>query len=90
MLATGDPLLFGIAGFLIKRFGKKNVTIIPNVSVVQEALALIKETANGLQVLSGHGRGADLTGLCEGILASARTAVFADEVNTPAGYRGAP
>lgn len=83
VLATGDPLLFGIAGFLIKRFGRKNVTIIPNVSVVQEALAMIKETANGLQVLSGHGRGADLTGLCEGILASARTAVFTDEVNNP-------
>lgn len=84
VLATGDPLLFGIAGFLIKKFGKKNVTVIPNVSVVQEALALIKETANGLQVLSGHGRGADLTGLCEGIVSSAKTAVFTDEENTPA------
>ncbi len=84
VLATGDPLLFGIAGFLIKKFGKKKVTVIPNVSVVQEALALIKETANGLQVLSGHGRGADLTGLCEGIVSSAKTAVFTDEENTPA------
>lgn len=84
VLATGDPLLFGIAGFLIKKFGKKKVTVISNVSVVQEALALIKETANGLQVFSGHGRGADLTDLCEGIVSSAKTAVFTDKENTPA------
>ncbi|MEK6759295.1 MAG: precorrin-6y C5,15-methyltransferase (decarboxylating) subunit CbiE [Deltaproteobacteria bacterium] len=84
VIATGDPLLFGIAGSLIKKFGRKDVIVIPNVSVVQEALALIKETANGLQVLSGHGRGADLTALCEGIVSSTKTAVFTDEENTPA------
>ncbi|MBE9527766.1 MAG: cobalt-precorrin-7 (C(5))-methyltransferase, partial [Proteobacteria bacterium] len=56
VLATGDPLLFGIAGFIIERFGKKGVTVLPNLSIVAEAFALIKEPQNGSIVLSAHGR----------------------------------
>ncbi|HEY4707321.1 MAG TPA: precorrin-6y C5,15-methyltransferase (decarboxylating) subunit CbiE, partial [Thermodesulfobacteriota bacterium] len=39
VLATGDPLLFGIGSFIIKRFGKNRVEVIPNVSAIQEAFA---------------------------------------------------
>ncbi len=38
VLATGDPSLFGIAGFMVRKFSKRSVEIIPNVSIVQEAL----------------------------------------------------
>ncbi len=83
VLATGDPLLFGIADFIIKKFGKKKVEVIPNVSVVQEAFARIKENWNGLRVLSVHGRDADLKGLCREAASHPKTAVFTDSVTTP-------
>lgn len=83
VLATGDPLLYGIASFIIKRFGKRRVNIIPNVSTVQEAFARIKEDANGVKVLSAHGRGG-LEALVDEILKNDKTALFTDGVNTPA------
>ncbi|HAO94155.1 MAG: hypothetical protein A2X93_07160 [Deltaproteobacteria bacterium GWC2_56_8] len=83
VLATGDPLLFGIASFIIKRFGKKRVLIIPNVSAVQEAFARIKEDANGVKVLSAHGR-RGIESLVDEILRNDKTAVFTDDANTPA------
>src|SRR3990167_5905931 len=57
VLATGDPNFFGIAGFMIKNFGKNAVEIIPNVSTVQEAFARVKENWNDARFLSVHGRG---------------------------------
>ncbi|MBI3398955.1 MAG: precorrin-6y C5,15-methyltransferase (decarboxylating) subunit CbiE [Deltaproteobacteria bacterium] len=56
VLASGDPNFFGIADFLIKKFGKKAVKIIPNVSTMQEAFARIKENWNDARFLSLHGR----------------------------------
>ena len=45
VLATGDPNFFGIADFIIKKFGKKSVEIIPNASTLQAAFARIKENS---------------------------------------------
>ncbi|MBI5237738.1 MAG: precorrin-6y C5,15-methyltransferase (decarboxylating) subunit CbiE [Deltaproteobacteria bacterium] len=83
ILATGDPLLFGIGGPVLKRFGRKKVEIIPNVSVVQETFSRLKEPWAGLTVLSAHGRGEDMQRLSAGILESEKAAVFTDPVNTP-------
>ena len=83
LLATGDPLLFGIGETALKRFGRKKVEIIPNVSVVQEAISRLKQGWSGLTVLSAHGRGADMQRLSAGISGSEKSAVFTDPVNTP-------
>ncbi len=83
VLATGDPLLFGIADFIIKKFGKANVEVIPNVSIVQEAFARIKENWNGLKVLSVHGRAFDLDGICREAASNDKTAIFTDALTTP-------
>ncbi|MBI5344230.1 MAG: precorrin-6y C5,15-methyltransferase (decarboxylating) subunit CbiE [Deltaproteobacteria bacterium] len=83
ILATGDPLLFGIADFIIKRFGKGRVEIIPNLSTVQAAFARIKESSNGLKVLSAHGRGVSMDELAAEILGNDRVAIFTDPRNTP-------
>ncbi|MBI5327810.1 MAG: precorrin-6y C5,15-methyltransferase (decarboxylating) subunit CbiE [Deltaproteobacteria bacterium] len=56
VLATGDPNFFGIADFIINRFGKDAVEIIPNISTMQEAFAKIKESWNDARFLSVHGR----------------------------------
>src|SRR3990170_2455508 len=54
VLATGDPNFFGIADFLIKRFGKDKMEMIPNVSTMQEAFARIKDNWNDARFLSLH------------------------------------
>lgn len=82
VLATGDPSLYGIADFIMKRFGKRRVEIIPNVSVVQEAFARIKENMRGLKVLSAHGRSLE-DGLVQDILSAEKAAIFTDPENTP-------
>ncbi len=82
VLATGDPSLFGIADFMVGRFSKRTVEVIPNVSIVQEAFARIKESWEGLKVLSAHGRGTEA--LFTEIAAGDKVAVFTDPANTPA------
>ncbi|OGP18700.1 MAG: hypothetical protein A2054_09795 [Deltaproteobacteria bacterium GWA2_55_10] len=84
ILATGDPLLFGIGSFILKRFGKKRVEIIPNVSAIQEAFALIKEDLNDVKILSVHGREADFSRLSDEARSNRKLAVFTDKENTPA------
>lgn len=82
VLATGDPLLFGIASYIIKQFGKKGVEVIPNVSTVQEAFARIKENCNDLKILSGHGR-KNIEDLSKEIRKHHKVALFTDPENTP-------
>ena len=85
VLATGDPLLFGIADFIIKRFGKSGVTVLPNLSIVAEAFALIKESRNNAVMLSGHGRTIDeLFGEFSGSGKERKVAIFTDKKNSPA------
>lgn len=87
VLATGDPNLYGIAGFIIRKFGKPAVEIIPNVSIPQEAFARIKEDWNSLKIVSAHGR----ESIAEVVSAASsfdRIAVFTDPVNTPAKIAG--
>jgi len=83
VLATGDPLLYGIGNFIVRSFGKRSVRIIPGVSVVHEAFARIKESSAGLKVLSLHGRKADFTELCRVISSNPCVALFTDGHNTP-------
>ena len=83
VLATGDPSLFGIADFIIKKFGKRSVRVVPNVSVAQEAFARIGERWNGAKVLSVHGRPGGVDGIIDELMTLERSAVFTDRVNTP-------
>jgi len=95
VLASGDPNLFGIADLLIKRFGKDTIEIIPNVSVMQEAFARIKEGWGNARFLSVHGRGRAQWSLVSGQKESAiediveeitrhdKVGIFTDPVNTP-------
>ncbi|MCC6501955.1 MAG: precorrin-6y C5,15-methyltransferase (decarboxylating) subunit CbiE [Deltaproteobacteria bacterium] len=84
VLATGDPLLYGIGSFILKEFGPDNVEVIPNVSVVQEAFARIKEEMNGVKVLSVHGREADFDWLALEVASNKKLALFTDRENSPA------
>ena len=43
VLASGDPLFFGIGSLLIKSLGPENVIIYPNISTVAAAFSRIKD-----------------------------------------------
>jgi precorrin-6Y C5,15-methyltransferase (decarboxylating) len=83
VLASGDPLFFGIGSILIKALGPENVVIYPNISSVAAAFARIKEPWSQVRVVSLHGRKNDdelLKALNEGNT----VAVFTDPTNNPA------
>jgi precorrin-6Y C5,15-methyltransferase (decarboxylating) len=56
VLASGDPLFFGIGSILVDALGSQNVVIYPNISSVAAAFARIKEPWSKVRVVSLHGR----------------------------------
>ena len=54
VLATGDPLLFGIGNTLIAHFGKDAVLVYPGISAVQAALTRLGLSADNVAVVSRH------------------------------------
>src|SRR5438477_324962 len=45
LVASGDPLFYGVARYLCDRLGKDHFEVLPHVSSMQLAFARIKETA---------------------------------------------
>ena len=82
VLATGDPGLFGIGSLITRECGKGHVRIIPNLSIVQEAFARIKESANGVNIISVHGESTlddrSIAGAVREIMRSQKCAVYTD------------
>ena len=83
VLASGDPLFFGIGARLVTALGGENVVIYPNISSVAAAFARIKEPWGNARVVSLHGRNN------ESVLFSALekenvVAVLTDRKNSPA------
>jgi precorrin-6Y C5,15-methyltransferase (decarboxylating) len=58
VLASGDPLFFGIGRRILNEFGKERVEIMPDLSSIQVAFARIKETWDNAFLMSVH-RGPD-------------------------------
>jgi len=56
VLASGDPLFFGIGSILVNALGSDNVDIYPNISSIAAAFARIKEPWSKVRVVSLHGR----------------------------------
>lgn len=55
LLASGDPLFYGIGRRAVKEFGKDAVEIFPDLSSIQVAFAKIKETWDDAFLMSLHG-----------------------------------
>jgi precorrin-6Y C5,15-methyltransferase (decarboxylating) len=54
VLATGDPLCYGIATFLIKKLGKERFEILPNVSTLALAFSRFSIPWNDAKIISIH------------------------------------
>jgi precorrin-6B C5,15-methyltransferase / cobalt-precorrin-6B C5,C15-methyltransferase len=83
VLASGDPLFYGIGHLLLQMFPKDDVLFLPHVSSVQLAFARIKESWHDACVVSLHGR--PLQTLLSPLRHSAaKIAVLTDATNHPA------
>lgn len=56
LLASGDPLFYGISDFLLRHFTAKKLTFYSNTSSIQIAFARIKKPWQQATVISLHGR----------------------------------
>jgi precorrin-6Y C5,15-methyltransferase (decarboxylating) len=81
VLATGDPLLFGIGATLVRELGHDQVTVIPAVSAVQEVFARARLPWHGCRLLSAHGR--DPAPALAAALAGPAAAILCDDRNPP-------
>jgi len=81
ILASGDPLFFGIGRTMIDRFGPERVRIFPALSAVQLACARFKVPWDDLTMLSLHGR--DPGNLAGRILPHGKVMLFTDHQNSP-------
>ena len=59
VLASGDPLCHGMAGFLQKKFGAENLHVIPNVSTLQLAFARLGMTWQDAAIRTVHTAGGE-------------------------------
>lgn len=82
VLASGDPLFFGIGRHLLRNLPEGDFEFLPNVSSVQYAFAKIREPWDDAVFVSTHGRG--LKEAVDRVVANDKAAVLTDEQHTPA------
>ncbi|MWC30619.1 precorrin-6y C5,15-methyltransferase (decarboxylating) subunit CbiE [Paenibacillus sp. MMS18-CY102] len=82
VLASGDPLFYGIAGFIAKKAGADAVCIHPHLSSIQLAFSKMGESWQDAVLESVHGR--PIKGLAQRIDGKAKVALLTDETNSPA------
>ncbi len=82
VLASGDPLFFGIGRYLLRNLPDELIEFLPNVTSVQYAFAKIREPWDDAVFVSAHGR--ELKDAVDRIVANDKAAVLTDEVNNPA------
>lgn len=82
ILASGDPLFFGIAPLVIRRLGRENVEIIPHLSALQLACSRIGLSWNDASWISLHGR--SQVGFLTKIKRMNKVICYTDPVSHPA------
>ncbi|QRK06626.1 precorrin-6y C5,15-methyltransferase (decarboxylating) subunit CbiE [Archangium violaceum] len=81
VLASGDPLFFGIGAQVARKVGAEHVEFIPHPSSVQLAFGRIGVSWDDAEVISLHGRPRE--GLCTRLRLLAKVALLTDGENTP-------
>jgi len=83
VLASGDPLFYGIGSYLVKKLGAEHVRIYPNITSVSAAFARIKESWQDACVISMHGR-FDESELTAALHRENKIALLTDPQHSPA------
>jgi precorrin-6B C5,15-methyltransferase / cobalt-precorrin-6B C5,C15-methyltransferase len=82
ILASGDPLFFGLGRLLLAKFDAENITFYPHVSSVQLAFSRLKIPWQDAELTSVHGRNTDeLIKLFK--QGKDKIAILTDKVNHP-------
>jgi precorrin-6Y C5,15-methyltransferase (decarboxylating) len=82
VLASGDPLFYGVGGLVIQKIGAEHVAVIPHPTSIQWACAHAGIKWDDATVLSLHGR--ERTGFVTRLRTLAKAAVLTDADNHPA------
>ncbi|MGD0677349.1 MAG: precorrin-6y C5,15-methyltransferase (decarboxylating) subunit CbiE [Polyangiaceae bacterium] len=82
VVASGDPLFFGIGGRIAARLGTEHVEFVPAPSSVQWAFARTGMIWDDAEFVSVHGRSAE--GFVSRVRRASKVAVFTDAESTPA------
>lgn len=82
VLASGDPMFFGIGDRLVRALAFQNVLIYPNISTVSAAFARIQEPWSNVCVISLHGKQNEQL-LYKALKKEKRIAVYTDPKNNP-------
>lgn len=83
VLASGDPMFFGIGARMVDVLGAENILIHPNISSVSAAFARLKEPWSDVRVISLHGKKNERL-LLKALEKEDKIAVFTDPKNNPA------
>ncbi len=81
ILASGDPLFFGIGATVVKRLGTEHVEVIPQPSAVQWAFARVGLPWHDARLLSLHGRARE--GFVTRLRRVSKVACFTDPEQSP-------
>ncbi|MDH4226064.1 MAG: precorrin-6y C5,15-methyltransferase (decarboxylating) subunit CbiE [Deltaproteobacteria bacterium] len=81
VLASGDPLFFGVGGLLAKKIGREHISFLPQPSSVQWAFARLGLPWEDAGFLSVHGK--PLAGVAVRLRSLAKAACLTDGINTP-------
>ena len=81
ILASGDPLFFGIGMRALEIFGSENTVFLPNVTALQKTFARLKLPWSGVRTISLHGR--EATDFFSEIAHPGLLAIYTDPENTP-------
>lgn len=81
ILASGDPLFFGIGARALEVFGSENVSLLPNVTALQKTFASLKLPWGGTRTISVHGR--NPTDFFPELAYPGCIAIYTDPENTP-------
>lgn len=84
VLASGDPLFFGIGRRLIRFLGRDRVRVIPGVTAVQALCARVGFPWDDVRVFSLHGRGEGDSEWLSSVRCDASVALFTDQHRSPA------
>lgn len=79
IIASGDPLIYGIGKFLLGQFPKEELVIIPGISSIQYFFSKIPLDMNDLYITSSHGKQPDF----DRVLAMEKVAMVTDQVIGP-------
>ncbi len=86
LLASGDPLFYGIGRRLVDFLGKERLFVLPNITAVQYLLARLAEPWEDVKVISLHGRGeaAESRQWLRELRIHSKIALYTDPHHTPA------